>query len=122
MRVKKFLKLFLIVFLVVAVQFANVEKAVAYDTVGLGQRILPVCLVYLAPGGAILNIWSNVSQIDDAYVLKFIDRESRELPSSGKLFSQYIQKSKKDLVERNKTESTQFLQSNNSLEEVRTIV
>ena len=69
MRVKKFLKLFLIVFLVVAVQFANVEKAVAYDTVGLGQRILPVCLVYLAPGGAILNIWSNVSQIDDAYVL-----------------------------------------------------
>lgn len=122
MRVNKFSKIFLVVLLVLAMQFTNAEKAVAYDAVSLGQKILPVCLVYLAPGGAIVNIWSNVSQIDDAYVLKFIDRENRELPSSGKLFAQYIQKSKKDLVERDKTESTQFLENNNSLEEIRTVV
>jgi hypothetical protein len=122
MRVNKSLKLIWVFFLIFAIQFASVKKAVASDTLGFGQSILPVCLVYLTPGGAIFNIWSNVSQLDNLYVIKFIDQDSEELPLSENLLAQYIQKSQKDVVKRDKTEITQFLNNNNSIEEVRTIV
>lgn len=122
MRVNKLSKLFLSIVLFFTTQFINVEKAVANDTLNLGQRILPVCLVYLTPGGAIFNIWSNVSQIDDLYVIKFLNEENVEMPLSGNLFSQYISEAKKDIVERDKTEITQFVTDSNSLEEIRTIV
>lgn len=122
MRVKKISKIIWVFFLIFTVQFVNVKKAVASDTLSLGQNILPVCLVYLTPGGSIFNIWSNVSQLDDLYVIKFIDQKNGELPINRNLFSQYIQKAQKDIVEKNKTETTQFLTNNNSLEEIRTIV
>jgi hypothetical protein len=122
MRVNKLSKIIWVFFLIFAIQFVNVKRAVANDMLSLGQSILPVCLVYLAPGGAILNIWSNVSQVDDLYVIKFIDQKSGELPVSGSLFAQYIQRAQKDVVEKDKTEITQFFADDNSLEEIRTIV
>lgn len=118
----KLLKIIWVFFLIFAIQFASVQEVVASDNLSLGQRILPVCLVYLTAQGGIFNIWSNVSQVDDLYVIKFLNEENMELPISGNLFSQYVSEAKKDIVERDKTEITQFVTNNNSLEEIRTIV
>lgn len=122
MRVNKLSKIIWVFFLIFTIQFVNIEEAVANETLSLGQSILPVCLVYLTPGGSIFNIWSNVSQLDDLYVIKFIDQENGELPVSGNLFTQYIQKAQRDIVDKDRTETTQFLTNNRSLEEIRTVV
>lgn len=122
MRVNKLSKIILSIFLAFAIQFFSVQKVVANDTLDLGQKILPVCLVYLTPGGKIFNIWRNVNQIDDSYVIKFLDQESKELPLNKGLFSQYIQKSQKDFVDKSRTESVRFLNSGDYLEEVLTVV
>ena len=55
-------------------------------------------------------------------MLKFLDERSRELPLREILLRQYAEKSKKDLVERNKTEYSQFSVKGGYLEEIYTVV
>ncbi|MEF3691630.1 MAG: hypothetical protein V3574_01070 [Candidatus Moraniibacteriota bacterium] len=119
---KKILKSILTLGIFFAVQFGTAEKAVAMDTFQLGQKILPVCLAYFNSAGALLDVWSNVTQADDSYVLKFFDEHSRELPLREILLRQYAEKSKKDVVERDKTEYSRFSVRGEYLEEVLTVV
>ncbi|MFA6183480.1 MAG: hypothetical protein WC682_00065 [Parcubacteria group bacterium] len=72
--------------------------------------------------GGIDNIWSNVGQSDDIYVIKFFNEKKEELPTSRNLFSQYVLGSQKDIVEKNKTQEIRFSSRDNFLEEIRTIV
>lgn len=122
MRVKKISKFILLIGIFFTVQLGTAQKAVAMDTFQLGQKILPVCLAYFNSAGTLLNVWSNVTQTDDSYVLKFLDERSRELPLREILLRQYAEKSKKDLVERNKTEYSQFSVKGDYLEEIYTVV
>lgn len=42
----------------------------------MSQSILPVKFVYLKEGGEVARMWSNVSEKDDLYVVKFFDASS----------------------------------------------
>lgn len=116
-----FLKTIWMIVLIFNFQIATVNKAVA-SNLNLAQSILPVKFVYLSEYGCINDIWSNVNNQDDVYVVKFFDKEKTELPLTKSLFSQYVQKTQNVIVSKNITQSTQFLTDGRIVEEVTTIV
>lgn len=89
------------------------------------QSILPVKLVYLAENEKVENIWSNVSENDNAYVVKFFDPQQKEIKASLDILFDYQKKI-------DQTDNTsggngprlciQFLKNQDKPEEVQTYV
>lgn len=85
------------------------------------QSILPVRFVYLGENNEIEKIWSNISERDDVYAIKFFDYNLREMD-----FNEDFLYSFQKTLEQEKTVSasmsiaTNFIKSDSVLEEVRT--
>lgn len=121
MRVNFFLKTIWMIVLICNFQIASADRAVA-SSLSVNQSILPVKFVYLSGHGYINDIWSNVGERDDLYVVKFFNEDKEELPLTKGLFSQYTEKAQKVTVQKNITQSNQFLMSETTIEEIMTIV
>ncbi|MFZ2153817.1 MAG: hypothetical protein WAV16_01155 [Candidatus Moraniibacteriota bacterium] len=102
-------------------QIVTTDKAVA-DGLNCSQSILPVKFVYMTDQGSIDNIWSNVGQWDDLYVIKFFSAKKTELPLDSELLSRYAQSTTRDIVELNRTQETKLLTIQDKTEEIITVV
>ena len=121
MRVNFFLKTIWMIVLICNFQIASADRAVA-SSLNVNQSILPVKFVYLSGHGYINDIWSNVGERDDLYVVKFFNEDKEEVPLTEGLFSQYTEEAEKVMVQRDITQSNQFLKGDKLTEEILTIV
>ena len=116
--------------LVLNVSFIGKARAAELN---FSQSILPVRFVYVQ-GGQIDRIWSNVSENDSAYVIKFFDtRTDREISVSADTINSYQEIVNKSRLVSGSVYATDvkdstcqanlavdFVRSNNTLEEVHT--
>lgn len=102
--------------------FFSLQKACASSDMQFGQSILPVRFVYLDQEGDVGKIWSNVSQDDSQYVIKFFDEKKQEMPPSRYLVAQYFKAGQETIIDGRITKCTQLIEKDNYIEEVRTIV
>lgn len=98
------------------------------------QSILPVRFVYLGRDGAVEKVWSNVSDRDRAYVVKFFDSgNGKEIKMNFSGVKKYCQEIKTDYLEAEGERvagsfkrsvggslMVDLIQRENSLEEIRT--
>jgi hypothetical protein len=86
-QLKKALVLSLVFsFLVTLFPYSSAQAA----KVTFKQSILPVHFVYLNKGGAVKRIWSNVTDEDSVYVVKYFDDKSQqEIAPSKKAIEKY---------------------------------
>ena len=65
-------------------------KAAQAQNINFSQAILPVRFVYLDQGREIKDIWSNITETDGQYMIKFFDSKLKtEISASDKIFSDY---------------------------------
>lgn len=99
----------------------------------LNQSILPVKMVYLDSRDRVDSIWSNVSDSDTIYAVKFIRKKSNEEISMRQdILNRFQQESTKNVSaygwsgngagEKFSQLSVNFVQKNDQLEEIRTYV
>lgn len=87
--------------------------------VQMNQSILPVKFVYLDKHDKISNVWTNVAENDDQYVLKFLRSDGKEdVGGNSDLVALFVKKYQNPA--NNNNEDVRFLQSSNGMEEVRT--
>ncbi|MDD5463529.1 MAG: hypothetical protein PHP62_00045 [Candidatus Moranbacteria bacterium] len=98
------------------------KQVLAATSATMSQSILPVRFVYLEKNGAIDSIWSNVTEKDSVYVVKFFDKEKNEVSTEQAMLLKYVEKSKKATVSRQSTQETKFVKTNSGIEEIKTIV
>ncbi|HBI34133.1 MAG TPA: hypothetical protein DEA43_03030 [Candidatus Moranbacteria bacterium] len=98
------------------------EKTLAATNTTMSQSILPVRFVYLEKDGAIDSIWSNVTEKDSLYVVKFFDKEKKEVLTQQSMLLKYVEKSKTATVSRQSTQETKFVKTDSGIEEIKTIV
>lgn len=90
MKMRNALK-FGMIFAAVAVAFFGMflEQASASE-MKMRQQILPVRFVYLDKNGSVDHVWSNVSEKDSEYVVKFFDKKTdKEIFSEEKMLKNY---------------------------------
>lgn len=95
--------------------------------VEMSQSILPVKFVYLKKSGEVAKIWSNVSEKDDLYVVKFFDASSGLEVSANTRISYFYEEIKKleaemSMADHKKSFKIEFVKNNDGGigEEVRT--
>lgn len=94
-------------------------KDVQASGVQMSQSILPVKFVYLDKHDKINNVWTNVAENDNQYVLKFLHPDGKEeAASNSELVKLFVKKYQNP--SNNNIEDVRFLQSKDGLEEVRT--
>jgi hypothetical protein len=97
------------------------QSASAANTT-MSQSILPVRFVYLQKDGNINRIWSNVTEKDEVYVVKFFDEKKKEVPMDKKNILEYTQKSQTTIVSKQSTQEIQFVAGSDGIEEIKTVV
>lgn len=119
---KKGLILFLALVFIQAGLFLPVERASA-DKVKFNQSILPVEMVYLTKKGEVSKVWSNVSQKDDRYVLKFIASDGKtEIEPEKRAIEKFFSIKKKDAIKQSGYgKDVKFFFNNGVIEQVETI-
>lgn len=105
-----------------AALFLNSSEQVLAANTTMSQSILPVRFVYLEKDGSIDHIWSNVTEKDSQYVVKFFDIKQKEISTEKNMILTYVEKSKKDIVSRQSTQETLFLERAGGIEEIKTVV
>lgn len=96
--------------------------------VSFGQSILPVKFVYLDARGVVEKVWSNVSDKDSAYVVKFFDaREKTEFSGAPEFLGKYLSYAESqpqcEFFSGGKINRiVEYAQSGGALEEIQTIV
>jgi len=98
------------------------QKALAATNTTMSQSILPVRFVYLEKNGTIDHIWSNVTEKDSAYVVKFFDKEKKEVSMEKRMILKYVEKSKEAAISRQSTQEIRFIESAQGIEEIKTVV
>jgi hypothetical protein len=88
--------------------------------VQMSQSILPVKFVYLDKHNKISDIWTNVAENDNQYVLKFVRPDGKEdVVANSELVALFVKKNQNS-VSCSDVADVRFLQNNEGLEEVRT--
>ncbi|MEK7598336.1 MAG: hypothetical protein AAB487_01220 [Patescibacteria group bacterium] len=98
-------------------------KAAQAQNINFSQAILPVRFVYLDQGREIKDIWSNITETDGQYMIKFFDSKLKtEISASDKIFSDYqkIISLNAGEISSKKSLTIDFVKNNGLLEEVRT--
>jgi hypothetical protein len=91
-RLEKGKKAMQVLFWAVALAFnCFLIKGTQAAEVHFGQSILPVRFVYLDHNGQITKIWSNVSEKDSVYIIKYFDEKSQKEVAleSNNVFNSY---------------------------------
>ncbi|HAS00256.1 MAG: hypothetical protein US57_C0004G0006 [Candidatus Moranbacteria bacterium GW2011_GWC2_37_73] len=123
MNIKNVLQVSLFFLVVGAALFCvSSKQALAATSTTMSQSILPVRFVYLEKNGAIDSIWSNVTEKDSAYVVKFFDKEKNEVSMQQRMILKYVEKSKETTVSRQSTQEIKFVETKNGIEEIKTVV
>lgn len=97
------------------------ERVLAANTT-MSQQILPVRFVYLEKDGSIERVWSNVTEKDAGYVVKFFDKKQKEVSMDKKMILKYVEKSGEVAISRQSTQQVQFVESSYGIEEIKTVV
>jgi hypothetical protein len=97
------------------------QSASAANTT-MSQRILPVRFVYLQKDGNINHIWSNVTEKDELYVVKFFNEKKEEVLMDKRNILEYTQKSQTTIVSKQSTQEIQFVAGSDGIEEIKTVV
>lgn len=119
-RVKKaiFLSIILAEFFVSVFLFPYSVKAA---NLNFSQSILPVRFVYLGKNNEIEKIWSNVSEKDGAYAVKFFNDKLKEVVINEVFLNSYQETVKQEQTSSASASATvDFLKTSGILEEVRT--
>ena len=123
MNIKNVLQVSLFFLVVGAASFCvSPKQALAATSTTMSQSILPVRFVYLEKNGAIDSIWSNVTEKDSLYVVKFFDIEKKEVLTEQSMLLKYVEKSRTATVSRQSTQETKFVKTDGGIEEIKTIV
>lgn len=89
MRVKATIAILSVLSVILTSGFAFSPKASASE-INMSQRILPVRFIYLNRNGGIEKVWSNVTDADSLYAIKFFDAKTQaEVSSNPKLVNDY---------------------------------
>lgn len=131
MRVDIKIKVLIIAVFLLAANLLLVDFSEANSSVNFSQSILPVKFVYLDGKGGIKNIWSNVTEKDSLYIVKFLDEKNKtEVRTSENLMGNYqkIARTEKSFYSGNAGQCSfdclaiDFVKSGEVLEEVHTVV